>query len=81
MIDELKAKYREVSGMFESYLREAEENRDQLDSDLNGLRQRIADKNQENIAHKNDIDQSERIISELMKQINGLTGEIERIKQ
>ena len=38
MIDELKAKYQEVAGLFENFLREAEDNRDQLENDLNDLR-------------------------------------------
>lgn len=39
MIDELKVKYNEVAGLFEKYLSEAEENRDQLEDDLNDLKQ------------------------------------------
>lgn len=56
MLDELSAKYQETAGLFENFLREAVENRDQLESDLNALRQRIGEKNQENVVHKNDID-------------------------
>ena len=81
MIDELRVKYQEVAGLFEKYLTEAEDNRDQLESDLNDLKQRIQNKSQENVTHKNDIDQSERIVQELQRQILNLTGEIEQIKQ
>ncbi len=81
MIDELRAKYQEVAGLFEKYLREAVQNKEELEGDLNDLRVRISNKNQENVEHKNDIDQNERVVSELSKQVHDLTTEIEKIKQ
>ena len=41
MIDELRAKYQEVAGLFEKYLREALQNKEELEGDLNDLRVRI----------------------------------------
>jgi|JI9StandDraft_1071089.scaffolds.fasta_scaffold246848_1 hypothetical protein len=65
MVDELRMKYQEVSGLFEKYLKEAKDNKDQLEGDLNDLKLRITNKDQENISHKGDIDQSERVCTEL----------------
>ncbi len=47
-MDDLRAKYDEVAGNFEAFLKEAEGNRDELEKDLEALRARIDAKRGEN---------------------------------
>lgn len=48
MVDDLKAKYNEISGNFQSYLDEAEQNKNELENDLGALKSRIEDKKNQN---------------------------------
>ena len=80
MMDDLRAKYQEVAGNFETFLKEAEENRDELEKDLEALRDRIDAKQTENDGLRRSVEDNEHEIQILGDDITNLSGDLEKIK-
>jgi chromosome segregation ATPase len=80
LMADLRAKYDEVAGNFEAFLKEAEGNRDELDADLKKLMERVAQKQVENEELKRKVEDNEESIHSLHDESAGLSGDIEKIK-
>ena len=80
MIDDLQAKYNEVAGNFEAFIKEAEENMENLDSDLAALKDRIKAKADDNEALRSEIDSNDKKAHDCSEDVAELTGEIEKMK-
>ena len=79
-MDDLRAKYDEVAGNFDAFLKEAEDNRDELEKDLEALRERINSKEDENDTLWRQVDDNEHQITVLGDDITVLSGDLEKIK-
>ena len=80
MMDDLWAKYDEVAGNFDAFLKEAEDNRDELERDLETIRKWIEEKQDENDELWRKVDDNEHEIQLTGDDITTLSGELEKIK-
>ena len=80
MMDDLRAKYDEVAGNFDAFLKEAEDNSDELEKDLDRLRERIESRQDENDTLRRQVDDNEHEIQILGDDITALSGDLEKLK-